>query len=449
MESIMKSILHHLFIVLALFAGLDQAAAQGTTAINYQGQLQDGGTNASGAYTMIFSLYDSASGGTQIGGTVTTSATLANGLFSVNLDFGAGAFNGSARWLDITITNGGTTQELSPRVQVLPAPYAIFANTASNLVGTVSGNQLSGTYSNKVNFSNGLQNNFNGAFNGYFTGVFTGDGIDITNVDAEMFDGLTSSNYVLVDDLTNFVTFDDLTNLPSGSVPDMEVFDTNGTFIVPEGVAKITVEVWGGGGGGQSASNSPNFVGSGGGGGGYGKEIFDVTPGDNYEVTVGLGGASDSPGGPSSFGSTNGTQPLISATGGFPGTNIQKFFYTTNGGPLVKISTLNSIGGGGGKSDALINITGGSGGYFGSEFVISANQLFGGSGGNAGCGGSGGRGDLRVNTIDSGIGAESGQVPGGGGGGGAGFEIIPENLNATDVFDPGGAGGHGRVIVFY
>src|ERR1039458_2618480 len=118
----MKTKLRCLFIALALLAGIHQAAAQGTTAFTYQGQLHDGGTNANGAYTMIFKLYDAATSGNPIG-TNTSSPTLANGLFSVNLDFGS-AFNGSARWLDITITNGGTTQTLTPRVQLLPAPYA-------------------------------------------------------------------------------------------------------------------------------------------------------------------------------------------------------------------------------------------------------------------------------------------------------------------------------------
>jgi len=98
----MKTHVQYLFITLAIFAGIYQAAAQGTTAFTYQGQLRDGGTNANGTYTMIFKLYDSLSGGNQIGSGITNSPTLANGLFSVNLDFGAGAFNGSARWLDIT-----------------------------------------------------------------------------------------------------------------------------------------------------------------------------------------------------------------------------------------------------------------------------------------------------------------------------------------------------------
>jgi hypothetical protein len=126
----MKTYIQNLLLALALLAGINQAAAQGTTAFTYQGQLRDGGTNANGAYTMIFKLFDAVTGGNAIG-TNTSNPTLANGLFSVNLDFGAGAFTGSARWLDITITNGGTTQTLSPRVQVLPAPYAQFAAIAA------------------------------------------------------------------------------------------------------------------------------------------------------------------------------------------------------------------------------------------------------------------------------------------------------------------------------
>ena len=152
----MKNKFRYLFIALALLAGINQAAAQGTTAFTYQGQLHDGGTNANGVYTMAFALYDASGTGTgnQIGGTVTATPTLANGLFTVNLDFGAGSFNGSARWLDITISEGGTTQELSPRVQVLPAPYALFASTANNLSGALAGDQLAGVYSNTVTLNN-------------------------------------------------------------------------------------------------------------------------------------------------------------------------------------------------------------------------------------------------------------------------------------------------------
>ncbi len=112
----MKSKLRYAFVILALVAGGHQAGAEQSTAFTYQGQLSDGGINANGVYTLIFALYDQASGGNEINNTfITTTQTLANGLFTVNLDFGPGAFDGNARWLDITVTNGGDTQTLSPR----------------------------------------------------------------------------------------------------------------------------------------------------------------------------------------------------------------------------------------------------------------------------------------------------------------------------------------------
>jgi len=142
--------------MLALFGSIHQSVAQGTTAFTYQGQLRDGGTNANGAYTMIFKLYDALASGNQIGTTLTNSPTLFNGLFTVNLDFGAGAFNGSARWLDITITNGPTTQTLSPRVQVLPSPYAQFAAVAATVTNNAIMNaQLAGNAVASTNIQGG------------------------------------------------------------------------------------------------------------------------------------------------------------------------------------------------------------------------------------------------------------------------------------------------------
>ncbi len=153
---------------LALFASICSAAAQGTTAFTYQGQLRDGGVNANGTYTMFFKLFDAPSGGNQIGATITITATLANGLFTVNLDFGVSAFDGGARWLDITVRGGTDTQTLSPRVQVLPVPYAIFASGANSAAFANSAStanlafNLVNPYNNAVTFSNS-QNCFFGS----------------------------------------------------------------------------------------------------------------------------------------------------------------------------------------------------------------------------------------------------------------------------------------------
>jgi len=122
--------------VLALCSSLPGPAfAQGTNAFTYQGQLRDGGTNANGTYTMTFKLYDAASGGNQIGDTINRSPGLANGLFSVDLDFGAGAFGGGARWLDITVN----TNWFLLRQQIMPTPYALYADTAGKAETVTNG----------------------------------------------------------------------------------------------------------------------------------------------------------------------------------------------------------------------------------------------------------------------------------------------------------------------
>ena len=132
---------------LMLFAGANWAGAQGT-AFTYQGQLMDTGAPANGLYDLQFVLYSASAGGSQAGPVLTNAATaVSNGLFTVTLDFGAGIFTGANYWLDIAArTNGsGTFTELSPRQQLTPTPYAIFATTSSNVSGTVSAAQLSGT----------------------------------------------------------------------------------------------------------------------------------------------------------------------------------------------------------------------------------------------------------------------------------------------------------------
>jgi hypothetical protein len=69
---------------------------------------------------------------------------------------------------------------------VTPSPYAIFANTASNLSGTISSANLSGAYSGAVSFSNG-GNNFSGSFNG--------NGSNVTNVNAVTLGGLGANQF--------------------------------------------------------------------------------------------------------------------------------------------------------------------------------------------------------------------------------------------------------------
>src|SRR5882672_6442171 len=83
------------------------AVAQ-TTAFTYQGRLTNAGSPATGNYDMQFALFDSSSAGTQIGTTLTRSGvTVSGGMFSVQLDFAAGAFPGADRFLEIAVRPAG------------------------------------------------------------------------------------------------------------------------------------------------------------------------------------------------------------------------------------------------------------------------------------------------------------------------------------------------------
>ncbi len=99
------------------------------TGFLYQGRLKDGDRPASGLYNFRFKLYTAQSGGSQVGPTVTRSNVLvSNGLFAVLLDFGAGAFTGEARWLQVEVARGGGVfpwYVLPPRQPIYAVPYAL------------------------------------------------------------------------------------------------------------------------------------------------------------------------------------------------------------------------------------------------------------------------------------------------------------------------------------
>ena len=128
------------FLCIATMVGSVFAVPMGT-AFTYQGQLQRSGAPASGSFDFRFKLFDAASGGVQIGGdALLSSVAVSNGLFTVNLDFGAAAFSGSARFLQIEVrpAGGGAYTLLTPRQEVKPQPHALFAANAANAANAVN-----------------------------------------------------------------------------------------------------------------------------------------------------------------------------------------------------------------------------------------------------------------------------------------------------------------------
>lgn len=118
---------------------LSPQAAMGT-GFTYQGQLQKDGAAVSNSCDFTFSLWDAAgsgsppAGGNQLGGNqAINGVTVSRGLFTVTLNgggqFGADAFNGEARWLQINVAcpGDGGPITLGPRQPITPAPYALAA----------------------------------------------------------------------------------------------------------------------------------------------------------------------------------------------------------------------------------------------------------------------------------------------------------------------------------
>jgi hypothetical protein len=126
-----KPILATLFLVW-VFSAVSSAAQ--TTGFTYQGKLASNtGNPLSGQYDFQFKLFDTDGTGlpgTQQGTTQTaTNITVTNGIFTVQLDFGACAscFNGSPRFLEIAVklSGSGSYTTLAPRQPITSTPYAI------------------------------------------------------------------------------------------------------------------------------------------------------------------------------------------------------------------------------------------------------------------------------------------------------------------------------------
>ncbi len=151
--------LRTLVLLMALLLGASLAIAQ-TTSFTYQGRLNDGNSAANGKYDFEFKLFDAEQGGRQvtpplpINGVVVT-----GGGFTVSLDFGAVAFPGADRWLEVSVKppNSSTFILMTSRHRVTATPYAIKslnAATADGLsaacAGCVTDAQIGGIAASKL-----------------------------------------------------------------------------------------------------------------------------------------------------------------------------------------------------------------------------------------------------------------------------------------------------------
>ncbi|HEY3863588.1 MAG TPA: hypothetical protein VGO59_17060 [Verrucomicrobiae bacterium] len=151
-------------------------ASSQTTAFTYQGQLFSGGSPAEGSYDLKFAVFLSSSGGTASAPPVTNAAAaVSNGLFTVALDFGGGVFAGATYWLEISVRSNSSSgfATLSPRQEITPAPYALYAPSAGAAL-SVPLTALPGTVLT------------NGAASVNLSGIFNGNGSGLSNVPGTM-----------------------------------------------------------------------------------------------------------------------------------------------------------------------------------------------------------------------------------------------------------------------
>jgi hypothetical protein len=142
-----------LLLGLASIASMTLCADPVPTGFTYQGILNVGTNAANGHYDFRCAIYDAVTSGTLVGPIVTNTATaVANGYFDVWIWPEDLVFQGEARWLEMAVrTNGGGGfVTLTPRQQITPAPYALYAPSAGTAASAMSATNFSGTVSGDV-----------------------------------------------------------------------------------------------------------------------------------------------------------------------------------------------------------------------------------------------------------------------------------------------------------
>lgn len=106
------------------------------TAFTYQGELTDAGESATGLYDLQVCLFDAPVASSPLAcAPEFDDWPVEDGVFTLDLDFGATAFDGGPRYIELRVragSDGGAYTVLAPRQRVRPAPDALHARTAAS-----------------------------------------------------------------------------------------------------------------------------------------------------------------------------------------------------------------------------------------------------------------------------------------------------------------------------
>lgn len=117
------------------------------TAFTYQGQIKSSGVPVNGNCYLQFNLYSDAGGTSLVAGPVNGNpnpVSVTNGLFTVQIDFGSGVFQGQARWLKTSVKCGSDSGFTPLSLQPLTAtPYSLSTAWGQSMWGTGVGLEAS------------------------------------------------------------------------------------------------------------------------------------------------------------------------------------------------------------------------------------------------------------------------------------------------------------------
>lgn len=272
------TILSTLFMLLASVAFAQVPVDSGFT---YQGELQDAGSPIDGSVDLLFTLYDAELGGAAVAGSLQLDdVAVAEGIFSVRLDFGD-VWDGEARWLEIQVRNPHDPGDsdpfvlLDPRQAVTAAPYALHAlnapgywdasgsaiiNNNPGFVGVgranqISGNEVFGLYATDLGYG-GMYIDVDGAGSKPFYGYNTDSYRSWTYLDGD--DG----SWRLWHSSGDRLAMTSVGNMGIGTTTPSEklevagtVYSTSGGFKFPDGTVQ-TSAASGGAGDGHSLDAS-------------------------------------------------------------------------------------------------------------------------------------------------------------------------------------------------
>lgn len=141
----LKQTIRRLVFTVCMLTAYSALADPIDTQFSFQGSLYQSGVAANGAYDLRFQLWDGfqQGDGSGVSGLITKfDVAVQDGIFTVLLDFGPGAFEDQALWVSVSVRDlnaGDAFIPLTPFVPLKPAPQAQWAVDAGRLEGKGAG----------------------------------------------------------------------------------------------------------------------------------------------------------------------------------------------------------------------------------------------------------------------------------------------------------------------